>query len=76
MTIDRAQIHSVGTRVFFQPFGNCSMNYDLTAQELQSAIDNDLIFRHLDSKPDHDIYVFRASGRRLLRSLKTRFLGY
>jgi hypothetical protein len=75
---NRAAIFTIGKRVFFQPFGNCSMNYDITAQELQNAIDNDrvvLLKSSLNNAGGEDVYGFtpKGRGRSFLKQLKNRF---
>lgn len=71
MRITRACIRIYGLRIYFQANPD-ALNMDLTAQELQSAIDNDLVFKHLDSSPTESIYVFRTKGRTLLKQLNNR----
>jgi hypothetical protein len=68
MIITRATIHSIGSRVFFQPHGNGgAMNMDIPVSEFNYAIDNNLVELLKD-----DIWVFTPKGRTLLQQLKNR----
>ena len=70
----RATIHSAGTRVFFQPYGNCSLNHDIPTQELNYAIDNKRVVLLKSSlNGGTDMYGFTPKGRSLLKQLKNRF---